>query len=83
MELQIYVSPIKSTSLHSDGTRRREEEGREVPVVAQRVKKPNIMSMRRWVQSLASLSGLRIQHCCELQCNLQMQLGLSVAMAMA
>lgn len=28
MELQIYVSPIKSTSLHSDGTRRREEEGK-------------------------------------------------------
>ena len=25
------------------------------------------VSMRIWVQSLASLSGLRIQHCCKLQ----------------
>ena len=25
-------------------------------------------TMRIWVQSLASLSGLRIQHCCELWC---------------
>ena len=33
-----------------------------VPVVAQWVMNPT--SMRMWVQSLASLSGLRIQHCC-------------------
>ena len=30
--------------------------------------------MRMWVQSLASLSGLRIQCCHKLQCRLQMQL---------
>ena len=32
--------------------------------------------MRMQVQSLALLSGLRIQHCCELQCSLQMRLWL-------
>ena len=33
-----------------------------------------LVSMRMWVWSLASLSGLRIQHCHELWCRLQMQL---------
>ena len=33
------------------------------------------------VQSLALLSGLRIQHCCELWCRLKMQLGSCVAVA--
>ena len=31
-------------------------------------------SMRMWVRSLASTSGLRIQCCCELLCRLQMRL---------
>ena len=35
-------------------------------------------TMRLWVQSLASLSGLRIWHCCELWCRLQMQLALGL-----
>ena len=37
--------------------------------------------MRTQVGSLTSLSGLRIQHCPELWCRLQMQLGSSVAVA--
>ena len=35
------------------------------------------------VQSLASLSGLRIWHCCELWCGLQMQFRSDVAVALA
>ena len=38
-----------------------------------------LASMRTWVPSLASLSGSRSQHCCELQCRLQMWLGSGVA----
>ena len=34
--------------------------------------------MRLWVQSLASLSGLRIQHCCELRCKSQTWLDLAL-----
>ena len=39
-----------------------------VPVVAQWL--TNLISMRRHVWSLASLSGVRIRHCCELWCRL-------------
>ena len=39
--------------------------------------------MRTQVRSLASLSGLRIQHCCELWYGLQRQLGSGVAVALA
>ena len=39
--------------------------------------------MRTQVCSLASLSGLRIWHCCKLRCRLQMWLGSGVAMAVA
>ena len=39
--------------------------------------------MRTQVQSLNSLSGLRIQHCLELWCRWQMQLGSGVAVAVA
>ena len=39
-----------------------------------RVKGTQLVSMRKHVQSLVSLSGLRIQHCHELWCRLQMQL---------
>ena len=35
------------------------------------------------VPSLTSLRGLRIHCCCELQCRLQMQLGSSIAVAVA
>ena len=38
-------------------------------------------NMRFRVQSLALLSGLRIQHCCELQCRSQMQFGSRIAVA--
>ena len=37
--------------------------------------------MRMWVQSLALLSGLGIQCCCDLWCRLQTQLGSQVAVA--
>ena len=39
--------------------------------------------MKMRVQSLASLSRLRIQHCRELWCRLQMRLGSSIAVAVA
>ena len=39
--------------------------------------------MRLWVRSLASLSGLRIWHCCALWCGLQTQLGSGVAVVRA
>ena len=39
--------------------------------------------MRMWVRSLASLSGLRIQHSCELWCRSQMLLRSWVAVALA
>ena len=45
--------------------------------------KDRLVSMRTWVWSLASLSGLRIWHCRELQCRSQMWLGSCVAMAQA
>ena len=38
-------------------------------------------TVRVWVQSLDSLSGLRIWHCHELQCRSQMQLRSHVAVA--
>ena len=40
-----------------------------------------LVSMRMWVQSLASISGLRIQRCRELWCQLQTQLRSHIAMA--
>ena len=39
--------------------------------------------MRTEVPSLASISGLRIQHCCALQCSSQMQLRFHVDVAVA
>ena len=42
----------------------------------------NHATMRLQVQSLASLSGLRIWHCCELWCRLQARLGSGVAVAL-
>ena len=38
-----------------------------------------LASMRTQFRSQASLSGLRIRHCCELWCSLQMRLGSGVA----
>ena len=52
-----------------------------VPVVAQQ-KWIWLVSMRMWVQSLASLSGLKSRHCHELWCRFQMWLGSCVAVAM-
>ena len=40
-------------------------------------------TMRVWVWSLASLSGLWIRHCCELWCRSQMWLGSGVAVALS
>ena len=53
-----------------------------VPVMAQ-WKRISLGTMRLWVQSLALLSGLRIWHCHELWCSLQMRLRSGVAMALA
>ena len=52
-----------------------------VPIVAQQVKNPDILSMRMQVQSLALLSRLRIQCCRKLQSRLKMQLRSSIAVA--
>ena len=51
-----------------------------VPVMVQ-WKQIRLGTMRVWVRSLASLSGLKIQRCCELWCRLQTQLGSGVAVA--
>ena len=51
-----------------------------VPIVVQR-KQIQLVTMRLRVQSLASLSGLRIQCCPELWCRSQTQLGSDVAVA--
>ena len=48
--------------------------------MAQR-KRIQLGTMRLWVRSLASLSGLRIQICHELWCRSQAQLGSGVAVA--
>ena len=42
-----------------------------------------LISMRMQVQSLAPISGLRIQDCREPWCRLQMRLGSGVAVALA
>ena len=46
-------------------------------------KQTQLVSMRRQFQSHASLSGLRIWHCCKLWCRLQTPLGSRVAVAVA
>ena len=51
-----------------------------VPAVAQQ-KQIRLGTMRMQVQSLALLSGLRIQSCCELCSTLQTQLGFGVSVA--
>ena len=51
------------------------------PVVSQQ-KQIQLVSMRMRVQSLASLSELRIRCCRELWCRLEMQLGSQVAVAL-
>ena len=50
--------------------------------MAQR-KQIRLGTMRLWVQSPASLSGLGIRRCHKLQCRLQMQLRSCVAVALA
>lgn len=52
------------------------------PVVAYRAKNPTV-SVRKWVQSPTSLSGLKTQCCQELWCRLQVQLRSQVAVAVA
>ena len=46
-------------------------------------KQIRLASVRMQVQSLASFSGLRIQHCCELWCRSQRRLRSSVTVAVA
>ena len=55
---------------------------RGVPIVAQQ-KWTRLVSMRIWIRSLALLSVLRIQHCCELWCRSQMQFRSCIAVAVA
>ena len=50
--------------------------------MAQR-KRIRLVSLRMWVRSLASLSRLGIQHCCEQRCRLQIWLGSGAAVAVA
>ena len=53
-----------------------------VPIVTQWIKNLTLyLSIRRQVQSLASLNGLRIRHCSKLQHWLQMRLGSHIAVA--
>ena len=52
------------------------------PIVAQQ-KQIQLGTMRLWVRSLASLSGLRIWRCHELWCRLQMRLGSGIVVAVA
>ena len=54
--------------------------GTRVPIVAQG-KRIRLGTMMLQVQSLASFSGLRIWHSCELWCGSQRQLGASIAVA--
>ena len=53
-----------------------------VPIVAQK-KRIRLVSVRMQVQSLALLSGLGIQHYCELWCRSQTQLWSSIAVPVA
>ena len=53
-----------------------------VPVISQQ-KQIQLVTMRMKVQSLALLSGLRIQHCCELWCRSQTWLGSYIVVAVA
>ena len=62
----------------SKGAEARNPEG--IPTVEQ-WKPIRPVSMRMWVRSLVSLSGLRLQHCCELWCGSQMWLGSCVAVS--
>ena len=55
---------------------------RELLAVAQWVR-TQLVSMRKQVWSLAKLSELRIQHCCQLCCRSQMWLRSPLAVAMA
>ena len=58
----------------------KKESGGGVPVVV-RQKQIWLVSMRVWVQSLASRGGSGIQRCCELWCRQQMQLRSCIAEA--
>ena len=49
--------------------------------VAEQQKRIRLGNMRFRVRSLASLTGLRIQHCCELWCRSWIQLGSGVDVA--
>ena len=53
---------------------------RGVPVVVQRTR-IRLGTMRLQVWSLASILGLKIQHCCELWCRSQTRLGSGIAVA--
>ena len=64
-----------------EGREEGRKQGRGVPVMAQR-KQIWLVSMKTWVRSLASLSGLRIWRCLELWCRLQTWLGSGVAVAL-
>ena len=84
--VEAWVGKMKGREMEKEmrlGVNRVKEknEQRGVPVVAQRLT-TQLASMRTQVQSLTSLSGLRIPCCCELWCRLQTRLGCRVAVAM-
>ena len=56
---------------------RNRSHGLGVPAVV-KWKRIRLVSMMVWVRSLALISGLRIQCCCELWCSSQMRLGSGV-----
>ena len=71
-----------SPHMGQDGHHQKSLQKVGVPIVAQ-WRRIQLGTMRLLVQSLASLSELRIQHCCELWCRSQTQLGFGIAMAVA
>ena len=50
-----------------------------VPIVVQ-WKRIQLVSLRMWIRSLASISGLRIQRCSELWCRSKMRLGSGIVL---
>ena len=75
MHCQIYK---KGKSLGLKNEREKINKFKGVPTVAEQ-KRIQLASMRLWVPSLASLSGLRIWRCWELWCRSQTWLGSGLA----
>ena len=69
---------------HACGTRKFPDQGSNLEFLSWFSScQTRLASMRAQVRSLASLSGLRIWHCCELWCRSQTRLGFFIAAAVA